>query len=93
MVDKHDLLVPMIYALVFGLVALALVLTFSTPDKPPRWHEVLCAVGFVVSIGWISTIADEVVGILRAFGVILGVSEAILGVTVFAMVYLPRGSF
>jgi solute carrier family 24 (sodium/potassium/calcium exchanger), member 6 len=43
-------------------------------------------VGFVVAIGWISTIADEVVGILRAFGAILGVSEAILGVTVFAMV-------
>jgi len=42
-------------------------------------------VGFVVAIGWISTIADEVVGVLRAFGAIVGVSEAILGVTVFAM--------
>jgi len=45
-------------------------------------------VGFVVAIGWISTIADEVVGILRAFGAIVNVSEAILGVTVFAMVIL-----
>jgi hypothetical protein len=34
-----------------------------------------------------STIADEVVGVLRAFGSIVGVSEAILGVTVFAMVF------
>ena len=41
----------------------------------------MCAVGFIVAIGWISTIADEVVGILRAFGAIVGVSEAILGVT------------
>ena len=39
-----------------------------------------------MAISWISTIADEVVGILRAFGAILNVSEAILGVTVFAMV-------
>jgi solute carrier family 24 (sodium/potassium/calcium exchanger), member 6 len=68
-----------------GLIALALLLLFSSPTKPPRWHKVLCAVGFIVSIGWISTLADEVVGILRAFGAILGVSEAILGVTIFAV--------
>ena len=79
-------LVPMLYALVSGLIALALLLTFSSPNKPPRWHRALCAVGFLVAIGWISTIADEVVGVLRAFGAILGVSEAILGVTVFAVV-------
>jgi hypothetical protein len=85
--ENKGLLLPMLYALISGLVALALLLTFSSPYKPPKWHKSLCAVGFVVAIGWISTIADEVVGILRAFGAILGVSEAILGVTVFAMVY------
>src|SRR5208282_2681291 len=83
---EDDGLIPMLYALVSGLIALAFLLTFSSPDKPPRWHKALCAVGFIVAIGWISTIADEVVGILRALGAILGVSEAILGVTVFAMV-------
>jgi hypothetical protein len=76
----------MLYALVSGLVALAMLQLFSEPDKRPSWHKGLCAVGFMVAIGWISTIADEVVGVLRAFGAILGVSEAILGVTVFAMV-------
>ena len=83
---EDDGLMPLLYALVSGLIALALLLTFSSPKKPPRWHKALCAVGFIVAIGWISTIADEVVGILRAFGAIVGVSEAILGVTVFAMV-------
>ena len=77
---------PMMYAMISGLVALALLLAFSSPTKAPSWHKALCAVGFLVSIGWISTIADEVVGVLRAFGAILGVSEAILGVTVFAAV-------
>ena len=67
-------------------MALALLITFSSPNKPPSWRKALCAVGFVVAIGWISTIADEVVGVLRAFGAIVGVSEAILGVTIFAMV-------
>jgi sodium/potassium/calcium exchanger 6 len=78
----------MLYALISGLVALLLLHMFSSPEKPPRWHKALCGVGFVVAIGWISTIADEVVGILRAFGAIVNVSEAILGVTVFAMVFL-----
>jgi solute carrier family 24 (sodium/potassium/calcium exchanger), member 6 len=86
-IEDNQLLLPMLYALISGLVALALLLTFSSPHKPPKWHKSLCAVGFLVAIGWISTIADEVVGILRAIGAILGVSEAILGVTVFAMVF------
>jgi len=41
--------------------------------------------GFIVSVVWISTIADEIVGILKALGVILGISETILGFTVFAV--------
>jgi len=81
------LILRILYALVSGLVALTLLLTFSSPEKPPSWQRGLCAVGFIVAICWISTIADEVVGVLRAFGAILGVSEAILGVTVFAMVF------
>src|ERR1700737_2787689 len=85
-IEGNELLLPMVVSLVCGLVALALLLAFSSPDKPPKWHKALCVAGFVVAIGWISTIADEVVGILRAFGAIVGVSEAILGVTVFAMV-------
>jgi sodium/potassium/calcium exchanger 6 len=91
-IENDNLLLPMLYALVVGLVTLALLLLSSSPDKPPKWHKALCAVGFVVAIGWISTIADEVVGVLRAFGAIVNVSEAILGVTVFAMVLTPKPS-
>lgn len=92
MVEHDNLLLPMLYALVTGLVTLAFLLLCSSPDKPPKWHKALCAVGFVVAIGWISTIADEVVGVLRAFGAIVNVSEAILGVTVFAMAHPPNRS-
>jgi solute carrier family 24 (sodium/potassium/calcium exchanger), member 6 len=45
----------------------------------------LCFVGFAVAIAWISTIANEVVGVLRALGVILNMSDAILGLTIFAV--------
>ncbi|PWY99156.1 hypothetical protein BCV70DRAFT_201368 [Testicularia cyperi] len=44
-----------------------------------------CSVGFVVSVMWIMTIVDEVVSILQTVGLIVGLSDAILGLTVFAV--------
>lgn len=66
------------------LTLLAVILT-TTDSTPPRYRPLLCFAGFVVSVAWISTIANEVVGILKAFGIILGMSEAILGLTIFAI--------
>lgn len=79
------LLMMILYSLVGSLVALALLLLFTTPDQKPKYHFLFCFLGFIISIAWISTIAEEVVGILKAVGVILGMSEAILGLTVFAV--------
>jgi solute carrier family 24 (sodium/potassium/calcium exchanger), member 6 len=83
--NLRTLLHPVLYALLTSLVALALLLLTTTADHPPRWHFLLCFVGFAVSVAWISTIAKEVVGVLKAVGVILGISDAILGLTVFAV--------
>jgi sodium/potassium/calcium exchanger 6 len=41
--------------------------------------------GFAVSIAWISSIANEVVGVLKTLGVIMNMSDAILGLTIFAV--------
>jgi len=79
------LLKPILYALLTGLICLALLLTLTTPTQPPRFRYLLCFGGFIVAISWISTIAEEVVGILKAFGVIFGISDAILGLTIFAV--------
>jgi sodium/potassium/calcium exchanger 6 len=76
---------PILYALMVGLTSLAILLTLTSPTKPPRLHYLCCFLGFVVAISWISTIAEEVVGILKAFGVIFGISDAILGLTIFAV--------
>jgi sodium/potassium/calcium exchanger 6 len=43
-----------------------------------------CFIGFCVSIAWISTVVNEVVAILQALGLICGLSDAILGLTIFA---------
>ncbi|KAK3393000.1 Sodium/calcium exchanger protein-domain-containing protein [Podospora didyma] len=75
----------MLYALLFSMCLLATLLLTTTADKKPKYHHLLCYLGFVISVAWISTIAGEVVGVLKAFGVILGISEAILGLTIFAV--------
>lgn len=77
---------PILYALVAGLVWLGALQVSTTSESPPPWRYVLCFAGFAVSIGWISAIANEVVGVLKAFGVVLGISDAILGLTIFAVV-------
>ncbi|SNX86521.1 uncharacterized protein MEPE_05230 [Melanopsichium pennsylvanicum] len=44
-----------------------------------------CSMGFIVSVMWIMSIVDEVVSILQTVGIIVGLSDAILGLTVFAV--------
>ena len=68
-----------------SLLLFVLLMWTTSPVEPPRYRYLLCFLGFIVSIAWISTIANEVVGVLKAFGVILGISDAILGLTIFAV--------
>lgn len=81
----RNLVLSCVYALIASLVAFALLILLTTPSKAPRYRYLLCFFGFIVSIAWISTIANEVVGVLKAFGIILGISDAILGLTIFAV--------
>ncbi|KAH7044818.1 Sodium/calcium exchanger protein-domain-containing protein [Linnemannia elongata] len=78
-------LVPVLAALGVGILMSATVFFLSTETKPPKFYEAFAFVGFLVAMTWIFVIANEVVGILQAVGLILGVSDAILGLTVFAM--------
>ena len=81
----RNLLLPCLYALIVSLLAFGVLVATTTPNHAPKYRYVLCFLGFIVSIAWISTIANEVVGVLKAFGVILGISDAILGLTIFAV--------
>jgi len=74
-----------LYSLLGSLILLATLLLTTTPEKRPKYHFLLCFMGFVIAVAWISTIAGEVVGVLKAFGVIVGISEAVLGLTIFAV--------
>ncbi|KAF5027669.1 hypothetical protein F66182_230 [Fusarium sp. NRRL 66182] len=83
--DPRKTLIRMIlYSLLASLVLLGVLVVFTSEDRPPRYHYMLCFMGFIISIAWISTIAGEVVGVLKTVGVILNISEALLGLTIFA---------
>lgn len=83
--SPRNLLLPCLYALIASLVTFAILVLTTTPSHAPKYRYLLCFFGFIISIAWISTIANEVVGVLKAFGVILGISDAILGLTIFAV--------
>ena len=80
----RELIRMVLYTLLFSLILLAILVLFTSEQTRPKYHYLLCFMGFIISIAWISTIAGEVVGVLKTFGVVLGISEALLGLTIFA---------
>jgi sodium/potassium/calcium exchanger 6 len=72
--------------LFISLLMSVFVLRTTEPGKPaPSGYKAISFVGFAVAVLWISQIATEVVAILKAVGIIFNLSEAILGLTVFAI--------
>ncbi|KAL4955041.1 Sodium/calcium exchanger protein-domain-containing protein [Aspergillus filifer] len=78
-------------ALVFSLICLGALLFCirqaggSLRQPPNSWRPIFAFLGFIVAIFWIATIATEVVSLLKTLGVILNISDSLLGLTVFAV--------
>lgn len=81
---SKTLVMMVLYTLLVSLVLLACLFILTSDHRRPKYHFLLCFMGFIISIAWISTIAGEVVGVLKTFGVVLNISEALLGLTIFA---------
>lgn len=78
-------LYPALACLAGSVVFALIMLATSSSDVQPRWYRAMSIAGFLMSAFWLSIIADEVVSILKAIGVISGLSDAVLGSTVFAV--------
>ncbi|KAM7312250.1 putative Na+/Ca2+ exchanger [Ixodes scapularis] len=66
------------------LVLAILVFFTSKYEEAPRYHWVFGYVGFFVSVAWIYVLANEVVSMLKTMGIVIGLSDAFLGMTVLA---------
>ncbi|XP_061842423.1 mitochondrial sodium/calcium exchanger protein [Nerophis lumbriciformis] len=67
-----------------GLFLSAIVFCSTTNECPPRYHPIFSLVGFVVSAVLISAAASEVVSLLHMLGVVLSLSNTVLGLTLLA---------
>lgn len=79
-------IVLLVYSSTVSIVLLLLIF-FLIPEstRAPYFMQVISFSGFVFAISWVSIVANEVVGILKALGVIFHISDAVLGLTVFAV--------
>ncbi|GMS81746.1 hypothetical protein PENTCL1PPCAC_3921, partial [Pristionchus entomophagus] len=67
-------------------VALIVFIIFATSvNEEPRFYEVAYSLaGFIMSIGWIYCISTEVVEVVEMLGVVSGIDQVVLGVTIIA---------
>ncbi|XP_067087153.1 mitochondrial sodium/calcium exchanger protein isoform X1 [Osmerus mordax] len=70
--------------LLLGLFLAAIVFFTTSNDTPPPFHSVFSLLGFVVSAMVISAAASEVVSLLHMLGVVLSLSNTVLGLTLLA---------
>ncbi|KAM4746185.1 mitochondrial sodium/calcium exchanger protein isoform 2-T2 [Anableps anableps] len=70
--------------LLLGMFLAAIVFCTTTNDRPPKYHPVFALLGFVVSAVLISAAASEVVSLLHMLGVVLSLSNTVLGLTLLA---------
>ncbi|XP_029999838.1 mitochondrial sodium/calcium exchanger protein isoform X2 [Sphaeramia orbicularis] len=70
--------------LLLGLFLSAIVFCTTTNDEPPSYHPLFALLGFVVSAVLISAAASEVVSVLHMLGVVLSLSNTVLGLTLLA---------
>jgi Ca2+/Na+ antiporter len=70
--------------LFLGVVAALLVACTSWSDRRPVYHCVFAWLGFAIAIVWIYAIANEIVNLLQAFGIVVKLSDGILGITLLA---------
>ncbi|KAI9224664.1 Sodium/calcium exchanger protein-domain-containing protein [Blastocladiella britannica] len=67
-----------------GLVATAALYAIDARWPVTRHSSLYSVFGFVVGMLWISMVANEIVAILKTLGLVLGISDSVLGLTVFA---------
>lgn len=72
------------FCLLLGIVVALACLLFAEEERPPRFYQVLAPLSFLTSVLWIYFFAGELVALIGVIGIVFGVSETLLGLTVLA---------
>ncbi|KAI5296434.1 hypothetical protein KEM52_002702, partial [Ascosphaera acerosa] len=82
----RTLLLPVLVTFGISVVLCTVFVLFSRryKDMPPYSRPAFALLGFAVAIAWIATLSQEIVNCLKTVGVVLKISDALLGLTIFA---------
>lgn len=70
--------------IIIGAFFSGIVFCSTTNEQPPSYHFVFSLLGFIVSALWINAVASEIVSVLHLLGIILHLSNTVLGLTLLA---------
>ncbi|ODV97002.1 hypothetical protein PACTADRAFT_32501 [Pachysolen tannophilus NRRL Y-2460] len=80
------ILISLIFSTIFSVIIFSILKDTTKYHNFKNFIQILLAfIGFMTSIAWISIFAKELINILKFFSIYLDLSEAILGLTIFAI--------
>lgn len=74
---------PIIVLIIASLLC-AFVLKTSTLQVAPKYHFIFAYFGFIMSILWIYTIANEIIGLLKTVGILFSMTDTAIGLGILA---------
>ncbi|GMS89324.1 hypothetical protein PENTCL1PPCAC_11499 [Pristionchus entomophagus] len=73
------------YVPIISILLIIFILCTTSMDQEPRFYKMTYSLaGFVMSVAWIYCISSEVVDVVDMLGIVSGINQAVLGLTIIA---------